>query len=160
MSRICVFGAGAIGGYMAAALDNAGADISLVARGPHLQAIKAGGLRCEIDGKISTHHLNASDRPQDLGTQDYVILAVKAHAIPAIIDDIRPLLGADTAIVSAVNGVPWWYFHQADTGTPLDNTPLQAVDPSGRIYHEIGAERAIGCVVYPACEIAEPGTPS
>ena len=157
MTRICIFGAGAIGGYMAAALDKAGADVSLVARGPHLQAIRQSGLRCEIDGKISTHHLNASDRPQELGAQDYVILAVKAHAIPAIIEDIKPLLGAETAIVPAVNGVPWWYFYQAGTNTPLDNTPLQAVDPSGRIYHEIGAERAIGCVVYPACEIAEPG---
>ena len=93
MTRICIFGAGAIGGYMAAALDKAGADVSLVARGPHLQAIRQSGLRCEIDGKISTHHLNASDRPQDLGAQNYVILAVKAHAIPAIIEDIKPLLG-------------------------------------------------------------------
>jgi len=157
MTRICIFGAGAIGGYMAAALDTAGAEVSLVARGPHLEAIKQSGLICEIDGTRTVHHLNASNRPSELGQQDYVILAVKAHAIPAIIDDIKPLLGVDTSVISAVNGVPWWYFYQAATNTKLDNTPLQAVDPSGRIYHEIGAERAIGCVVYPACEIAEPG---
>ena len=157
MTRICIYGAGAIGGYMAACLNRAGAEVSLVARGPHLAAIREKGLRLNKAGEQSVHQLAASDNPAELGPQDYIILALKAHGIPKIIDQMAPLLGPDTAVVSAVNGLPWWYFHQANTGTILDNQPLQSVDPGGRIYSEIGAHRAIGCVVYPACEIAEPG---
>ena len=157
MTRICIFGAGAIGGYLAAALDNAGAAVSLVARGPHLEAILKNGLTFEKDGVTSTHHLPASSDPADLGPQDVVFLAVKAHGIPAIIDSLKPLLHDDTIIVPAVNGLPWWYFHGAGTGTALDEQPLLAVDPDRRIWDEIGPQRAIGCVVYPACEIAAPG---
>ncbi len=157
MTRICIFGAGAIGGYVGAALHEAGAEVSLVARGPHLEAIRADGLGLEKDGKVTRYSLPASDRPPDLGPQDYVILAIKAHTIPIILDDLMPLLGPDTAVVSAVNGLPWWYFHKAQTGTALDEKPLQAVDPGGRVWNEIGPQRAIGCVVYPACEIAAPG---
>ena len=157
MTRICIFGAGAIGGYLAAALDNAGAAVSLVARGPHLEAILKKGLTFEKDGVTSTHHLPASSDPADLGPQDVVFLAVKAHGIPAIIDGLKPLLHDDTIIVPAVNGLPWWYFHGAGTGTALDEQPLLAVDPDRRIWDEIGPQRAIGCVVYPACEIAAPG---
>ena len=157
MTRICIFGAGAIGGYLAAAFDNAGAAVSLVARGPHLEAILKNGLTFEKDGVTSTHHLPASSDPADLGPQDVVFLAVKAHGIPAIIDGLKPLLHDDTIIVPAVNGLPWWYFHGAGTGTALDEQPLLAVDPDRRIWDEIGPQRAIGCVVYPACEIAAPG---
>ena len=157
MTRICIFGAGAIGGYLAAALDNAGAAVSLVARGPHLEAILKNGLTFEKDGVTSTHHLPASSDPADLGPQDVVFLAVKAHGIPAIIDGLKPLLHDDTIIIPAVNGLPWWYFHGAGTGTALDEQPLLAVDPDRRIWDEIGPQRAIGCVVYPACEIAAPG---
>ena len=157
MTRICIFGAGAIGGYLVAALDNAGAAVSLVARGPHLEAILKNGLTFEKDGVTSTHHLPASSDPADLGPQDVVFLAVKAHGIPAIIDGLKPLLHDDTIIVPAVNGLPWWYFHGAGTGTALDEQPLLAVDPDRRIWDEIGPQRAIGCVVYPACEIAAPG---
>ena len=157
MTRICIFGAGAIGGYLAAALDNAGAAVSLVARGPHLEAILKNGLTFEKDGVTSTRHLPASSDPADLGPQDVVFLAVKAHGIPAIIDGLKPLLHDDTIIVPAVNGLPWWYFHGAGTGTALDEQPLLAVDPDRRIWDEIGPQRAIGCVVYPACEIAAPG---
>jgi len=156
-TRICIFGAGAIGGYLAAALHEAGAEVSLVARGPHLEAIRAEGLGLEKDGTTTRYHLPASDRPADLGPQDYVVLAIKAHTIAMIIDDLMPLLGPDTAVVPAVNGLPWWYFHKAQTGTVLDEQPLQSVDPGGRVWAEIGPERAIGCVVYPACEIAAPG---
>ena len=157
MTRICIFGAGAIGGYLAAALDNAGAAVSLVARGPHLEAILKNGLTFEKDGVTSTHHLPASSDPADLEPQDVVFLAVKAHGIPAIIDGLKLLLHDDTIIVPAVNGLPWWYFHGAGTGTALDEQPLLAVDPDRRIWDEIGPQRAIGCVVYPACEIAAPG---
>ena len=157
MTRICIFGAGAIGGYVGAALHDSGAEVSLVARGPHLEAIRADGLGLEKDGKVTRYSLPASDRPADLGPQDYVILAIKAHTIPMILDDLMPLLGPDTAVVPAVNGLPWWYFHKTQTGTALDEKPLQAVDPGGRVWNEIGPQRAIGCVVYPACEIAAPG---
>ena len=157
MTRICIFGAGAIGGYVGAALHAAGAEVSLVARGPHLEAIRADGLGLETDGKVTRYSLPASDKPADLGPQHYVILALKAHTIPMILDDLMPLLGPDTAVVPAVNGLPWWYFHKAQTGTALDEKPLQAVDPGGRVWNEIGPQRAIGCVVYPACEIAAPG---
>ena len=157
MTRICIFGAGAIGGYVGAALHEAGAEVSLVARGPHLEAIRADGLGLEKGGKVTRYSLPASDRPADLGLQDYVILAIKAHTIPMILDDLMPLLGPDTGVVPAVNGLPWWYFHKAQTGTALDEKPLQAVDPGGRVWNEIGPQRAIGCVVYPACEIAAPG---
>ena len=157
MTRICIFGAGAIGGYVGAALHDSGAEVSLVDRGPHLEAIRADGLGLEKDGKVTRYSLPASDRPADLGPQDYVILAIKAHTIPMILDDLMPLLGPDTAVVPAVNGLPWWYFHKAQTGTALDEKPLQAVDPGGRVWNEIGPQRAIGCVVYPACEIAAPG---
>ena len=157
MTRICIFGAGAIGGYVGAALHDSGAEVSLVARGPHLEAIRADGLGLEKDGKVTRYSLPASDRPADLGPQDYVILAIKAHTIPMILDDLMPLLDPDTAVVPAVNGLPWWYFHKTQTGTALDEKPLQAVDPGGRVWNEIGPQRAIGCVVYPACEIAAPG---
>ena len=157
-SKICIFGAGAIGGYLAACLHDAGADVSLIARGPHLNAIKENGLRLEINGEIRSFKLNASDNPADFGRQDYVIIALKAHGISHITETIQPLLDPDTAVVSAVNGLPWWYFYKANTDTELDDKPLMSVDPEASIWNNIGPERAIGCVVYPACEISKPGT--
>lgn len=156
-SKICIFGAGAIGGYLAACLHDAGADVSLIARGPHLKAIKENGLKLEINGEMRSFNLNASDDPADFGQQDYVIIALKAHGIIHITESIQPLLGPETAVVSAVNGLPWWYFHKANTNTVLDDKPLISVDPEASIWTKIGPERAIGCVVYPACEISKPG---
>ena len=156
-SKICIFGAGAIGGYLAACLHDAGADVSLIARGPHLKAIKENGLKLEINGEMRSFNLNASDDPEDFGQQDYVIIALKAHGIIHITESIQPLLGPETAVVSAVNGLPWWYFHKANTNTVLDDKPLISVDPEASIWTKIGPERAIGCVVYPACEISNPG---
>ncbi|MEK9598677.1 MAG: 2-dehydropantoate 2-reductase, partial [Alphaproteobacteria bacterium] len=156
-SKICIFGAGAIGGYLAACLHDAGADVSLIARGPHLKAIKENGLKLEINGEMRSFNLNASDDPADFGQQDYVIIALKAHGIIHITESIQPLLGPETAVVSAVNGLPWWYFHKANTNTVLDDKPLISVDPEASIWTKIGPKRAIGCVVYPACEISKPG---
>ena len=156
-SKICIFGAGAIGGYLAACLHDAGADVSLIARGPHLKAIKENGLKLEINGEMRSFNLNASDDPEDFGQQDYVIIALKAHGIIHITESIQPLLGPETAVVSAVNGLPWWYFHKANTNTVLDDKPLISVDPEASIWTKIGPKRAIGCVVYPACEISNPG---
>jgi len=157
MTNICVYGAGGIGGFMAHALTKAGANVSVIARGPHLAAIQENGLTLIKDGARETVSVTATSNPADFGSQDYVIIGLKAHSVPPIIQDFAPLLHDDTAIVSAVNGVPWWYFHEAQTGTPLDETPVETVDPGGAQWNFFGPERAIGCVVYPACEVAEPG---
>jgi len=157
MTRICVFGAGAIGGYMAAALDRAGAEVSVVARGPHLAAMREHGLRLRLGGEESVHRIHATDDPAELGPQNYVVTALKAHSVPPIVDRFAPLLGPETAIVPAVNGIPWWYFHGTETGTELDGTWLETVDPGGAQWKTFGPERAIGCVVYPACDVPEPG---
>lgn len=156
--KICVYGAGAIGGYLAACLHDAGAEVSLIARGAHLAAIQNHGLKLKIRGETRHYNLKASNAPSDFGEQDYIIIALKAHGITHITEEINPLLGPNTAVVSAVNGLPWWYFFKANTNTDLDNKHLQSVDPDGKIWNSIGAKRAIGCVVYPACEISEPGT--
>jgi len=154
--KICVYGAGAIGAYLGVKLANAGADVSLVARGPHLAAMQANGVRLlEGEGAAETARLRCTDRPAELGVQDCVIIALKAHSVPGAVDSMRPLLGDDTAIVTACNGIPYWYFYRH--GGALENTPVETVDPGGRQWRELGPERAIGCVVYPATEIVAPG---
>jgi len=154
--RICIFGAGAIGGYLGARLAAAGdADVSLVARGPHLEAMRRDGLTLLTGDDRITVQVPASDDPADLGPQDVVIIALKAHSVPAVVDHMQPLLGPDTAVVTAQNGVPWWYFYGLDG--PLENSRIDAVDPGGLLWDGIGPERAIGCVVYPAAEIEAPG---
>ena len=153
--KVCVFGAGAIGGYMATALVEGGADVSIVARGPHLAAIKDNGLRISIGEEEKSYQVQASDNAADLGPQDYVIIALKAHSVPPIVDKLASLIGPDTAVVTAMNGVPWWFFYNL-TGE-YENKQLETVDPGGKQWSLLGPERAIGCVVYPACEIDEPG---
>ncbi len=155
--KVCVFGAGAIGGLLAHALHRGGAQVSLVARGPHLAAIRANGLTLEQGDRRETVAFAATDDAATLGPQDYVVVAMKAQSVPAAVPALRPLLGPQTAVVPAVNGLPWWYFHGAATGTPLDGQPVETVDPGGAQWHGIGPERVIGCVVYPACEIVAPG---
>jgi len=157
VTKICVYGAGAIGGFLAVALARGGAEISVIARGPHLEAIRKNGLTLVKNGVTETVRLKASSDPNDLGEQDYVIIALKAHSVPPIVQEFAPLLNDKTAIVSAVNGIPWWYFYQAKTGTALDDKWVEAVDPAGAQWKFFGPERAIGCVVYPACEIGAPG---
>jgi 2-dehydropantoate 2-reductase len=155
--KICVFGAGAIGGYMGAKLAQAGADVSLVARGPHLAAMKENGLRLieEETGTDTTVPVTASDDAADLGPQDYVIVTLKAHSVPPVVDKMQPLIGEGTTIVSGVNGVPWWYFHKI--GGPLEGTRLATVDPGDAQWNGFGPDRVLGCVVYPAAEVIEPG---
>ena len=153
--KICIFGAGAIGGYLGAKLAQADAEVSLVARGPHLEAMRTRGLTLIEDGNETTVEVAASDDPAALGPQDYVIITLKAHSVPAVVDRIAPLLGPETCVVSAVNGVPWWYFH--GLGGEHEGTRLQTVDPGGRQWDGFGPERALGCVVYPAAEVPEPG---
>jgi len=154
--RIAVFGAGAIGGYLAAKLALAGrVELSVVARGAHLEAIKADGLKLIEDGKETIAPVRAAARAEQLGVQDYVVLALKAHSLAPALDQIAPLLGPDTAVVTMQNGVPWWYFYKA--GGALEGTRLAAVDPGGAIWTRIGPERVIGSVVYPAVEVDAPG---
>ncbi|WP_420862206.1 2-dehydropantoate 2-reductase [Algirhabdus cladophorae] len=153
--KICIFGAGAIGGYMGAKLAQAGADVSLVARGPHLKAMRENGLRLIEESGETTVNVTASDNAADLGPQDYVIVTLKAHSVPAVVPHMQPLIGEDTTIVSGVNGVPWWYFHK--TGEDLEGTRLETVDPGGAQWDGFGPDRVLGCVVYPAAEVIEPG---
>jgi 2-dehydropantoate 2-reductase len=154
--KLCIFGAGAIGGYLGAKLIQAGdCEVSLIARGPHLKALKDKGLTLVSEGESVTLPVTASDDPAELGPQDYVIIALKAHSVPAVVDSMQPLLGPETAVVTAQNGVPWWYFHKLEGA--YEGTRVKAVDPEDKLWDGIGPERALGCVVYPAAEIDEPG---
>jgi 2-dehydropantoate 2-reductase len=153
--KVCIYGAGAIGGYIGVQLKRAGVDVSLVARGAHLEAMKKNGLKLLIDGEERVEHIPCSDNPAELGPQDYVIVALKAHSVPGVVDAMQPLLGNDTAVVTAVNGVPYWYYYKH--GDHLENKTLESVDPGGKQWAGLRPERAIGCIVYPATEVVEPG---
>ena len=153
--RVCIFGAGAVGGYLAVLLARAGADVSVVARGAQLRAIRARGLTLLAGNDEIRADLTATDKPASLGKQDVVVLTLKAHSIPAAVPGIRSLLDHHTAVVSAVNGIPWWYFHGLDSA--FGERHVESVDPGGTIWRAIGPERAIGCVVYPSVEVVAPG---
>ncbi len=153
--KIAVFGAGAIGGFMGAKLALAGQDVSLIARGPHLAAMRERGLELRSEGKTQIVRPRTTDDPREIGPQDYVILSVKAHALPGIADAVQPLLGPKTTLVPAVNGVPWWYFHEH--GGPYEGTRLQTVDPGGVLWEKLPPSRVVGCIVYPATEVVAPG---
>jgi 2-dehydropantoate 2-reductase len=156
MTRICVFGAGAIGGYVGARLALKGeADVSLIARGAHLAAMKTNGLTLRQGGETHVVHPQVTDQPSELGPQDFIILTLKAHGLAGVIDQLTPLMGPDTAILFAQNGIPWWYFHGVEG--PLAGTRLESVDPGGEIWNRIGPDRALGCVVWQAAEIEVPG---
>ena len=154
--KICVVGAGAIGGYMAVRLSEAGHDVSVVARGPHLAAIQANGLRLiEADQTLVADRLVATARIRDLDMQDLVLLSLKAHQVEAVVTDLPALFGADTVMVTLQNGIPWWYFQKLD-GEFLNRT-VRAVDPDGVLFNSINPDQIIGCIAYPAATIAEPG---
>jgi len=153
--KVCIYGAGAIGGYLGARLSLGGVDVSLIARGPHLRAIQKNGLTLREDGKATNIRLPCSENPEDFSVQDYVIVTVKAHSGPVIAPKMGPLLGPNTAVVPAVNGVPWWYFYKLDG--PFEGRRIEILDPGGAQWNHIGPNRVIGCVVYPAAEIVEPG---
>jgi 2-dehydropantoate 2-reductase len=153
--KVCIYGAGAIGGYLGVQLARAGADVSLVARGAHLAAMKANGLRLLIGDEERVVHPRCTDNPADLGPQDFIIICLKAHSITGVIDAMKPLIGSHTRIITAVNGIPYWYFYKH--GGAYENSMLESIDPGGRQWRELGPERAIGCIVYPATEIEAPG---
>ena len=153
--KFCVYGAGAIGGYLAVGLAAAGHDVCVIARGAHLEAIQKHGLKLRAHGSEQTIRLPASDDPHAFGTQDFVLCALKAHQAYTAAASFAPLLGPHTAVVTAMNGIPWWYFFRS--GGRFENSHPDSVDRGGHQWNAIGPERAIGCVVDPACEVVEPG---
>ena len=157
--RIGIVGAGAVGAYLGARLALGGQDVTLIARGPHLEAMQRDGvtLLSTVEGheRREVAHPRAVATPEEAGPQDAVFLTLKAHQVPAMALRLRPMLNAETAVITAQNGVPWWYFHGVEGA--LGGTRLESVDPKGIAWDSIGPERVIGCVVYPATEVEAPG---
>lgn len=153
--KICIYGAGAIGAYLGVMLKKSGAEVSLIARGPHLAAMKQNGVKLLIEGDEHVEHINATDDPKELGPQDYVIITLKAHQAWDVAESMVPLFGPETAVVTAQNGIPWWYFYGFEG--QYKNLRLESVDPDDRQWQIVGPERVIGCTVYPATEIVAPG---
>jgi len=154
--RICVVGAGAIGGLMAVKLSLAGNDVTVIDQGSHLAAIQKDGLKLIWeDGSELVAKLKAVGSAAEAGPQDLVILAVKAHFLDQVARDVEKLLDNDTMIMTVQNGMPWWYFHNYKG--PLNGTRLKSLDPSGVLDRFIPGNRIVGCVVYPAAAVTEPG---
>ncbi len=153
--KICIFGAGAIGAYLGAELAQVGVDVSLVARGPHLEAMRQNGVRVLKGDQETVTRVTCTNDPNELGKQDYVIVGLKSHQMSAAAEQMLPLLRDDTGVVTAVNGIPYWYFYKH--GGELEGRTIETVDPGGVQWKLLRPERAIGCVVYPATEVVEPG---
>ncbi len=153
--KVAIFGAGAIGGMMGVKLAQAGADVTFIARGPHLAAMQANGVTMHSGGESITVHPRCVASAAEAGVQDYVIVTLKAHSLPGAADDIATMMGPDSALVTGVNGVPYWYFHGLDG--PFADRHVESVDPGGRLLQVLPAAQAIGCVVYPAAEVTAPG---
>lgn len=154
--RLCIFGAGAIGGLMAARLAAKGdVEVTVIARGPHLAAMQADGLKLLSEGSETVVRPRCVASAAEAGVQDYVVVTLKAHSLPGAAQQMQPLLGPETAVVSAVNGVPWWYFH--GLGGAHGGRIVESVDPGGVVSRLLPPSRAIGCIVYPAAEVTAPG---
>ena len=153
--KICVFGAGSIGGVIGGVLANTGHDVSLIARGAHLEALRANGCRVETGGEIFTVHPAVSDDPADFGPQDVVVVAVKAPAMPAVAAGIATLLDQKTVVVPAMNGIPWWFFDGFPQTGP--DILIRKLDPDGALAAAIPIERVMGCVVHMGSMMLEPG---
>lgn len=155
--KICIFGAGAIGGVMAAWLEKAGHEVSMVARGANLEAIRAKGLRIRTNatGEILTTHPRADSDPAELGVQDYVVVTVKGQSLPEVARTIGPLVGPETSVVTAMNGVPWWFFDKLAYGG--GKLRLESLDPGGKLSQAMPTSRIVGCVIHCAASVPEPG---
>jgi 2-dehydropantoate 2-reductase len=153
--KVAVLGAGAIGAYVGASLSRAGADVHLVARGPHLAALREHGVRVLSPRGDFEAHPNATDDPSEIGPVDHVFLGFKANAYAAAGPMIAPLLHENTSIIAAQNGIPWWYFHRLPGA--YEGYRIESVDPGGAVTAALPLERAVGCVVYAATEIESPG---
>jgi 2-dehydropantoate 2-reductase len=155
-SKICVFGCGAVGSFLAASCARSGLPVCAIARGPQLEAIRRSGLRILLEGGDFTVKLAATDRPGDLGPQDLILVAVKAPTLSHAASMMKPLLHPKTVVVCFVNGIPWWYFHAH--GGPDDGRRLSPLDPGGVIWDTLRPERTLGGVIYCPCTVIEPGT--
>lgn len=153
--KISIYGAGAVGGVLGAVLAKQGHEVGLIARGDHLAALKANGCTLESDDDRFTVHPACSDNPADFGPQDFVIVTVKAPAMPSVADGVAPLLGPDTAVVTAMNGVPWWFFDGFPEKGPTVTVP--ALDPGGAVADAVSTDRVIGGVVHMGAMVLEPG---
>jgi 2-dehydropantoate 2-reductase len=153
--KVCIYGAGAIGGWIGMGLARAGCSVSVVARGATLQALQLHGLRLDQGGQISSQAVASSAVPAELGVQDVVVLAVKAPSLPEVARHIAPLLGPDTLVLTAMNGVPWWFLQ--GFGGALAGQRLSSVDPRGEIAQAIPSRHIVGCVVHASCSLDEPG---
>ncbi|MGE0254402.1 MAG: 2-dehydropantoate 2-reductase [Alphaproteobacteria bacterium] len=153
--KICIVGAGAIGGFLGVRLAAAGHDVSMIARGAHLAAIRAHGARLVMGGTTTVVRVAASDDPADLGPQDHVVLTLKAPALPGLVPRLGPLLGAGTSVITAMNGIPWWFCN--GIGGALEGARLDSVDPGGRLAATVAPDRVIGCVVHAGASVSEPG---
>ncbi len=154
-NKVCIYGAGAIGGWMGVKLSKIGCDISVVARGATLEALQQQGLQLEEAGALHSAAVHASNNPAALGIQDLVIIAVKAPALRDVALQIAPLIGPNTVVLTAMNGVPWWFFQ--GFGQALEGTQLNAIDPTGEIKQAIPAMHVVGCVVHASCSATAPG---
>ncbi len=155
MTTACIYGLGAIGGYMAARLALSGVRVTAVARGAQLAAVRARGLALIDQGRRENVQVRAVGSAQEAGAQEIVFLTVKSSDLPAVAAEFRPLMAADTLVITVGNGFPWWYFYRAAPGNV--NPTLTSVDPRGSLWRLIGPEHALGCVAYPAARIVEPG---
>jgi 2-dehydropantoate 2-reductase len=153
--KICIVGAGAIGGFLGVRLADSGHDVSLLARGAHLAALRENGAKLVDENGETTVRVAASDDPADFGPQDYVVITLKTPSLPAVVPNLEPLLGNDTAVVSAMNGIPWWFCQHLEG--PLKGHHLKSIDPDGALAAALPAERIIGCVVHAGASVSEPG---
>jgi 2-dehydropantoate 2-reductase len=155
--KVCIVGAGSIGGTLGAKLAATGHTVSLLARGAHLETLRAHGLTLvdHVDRFSGTYALAAAEDPESFGPQDLVVIALKAHAIGAMLPRLRPLIAPHTVVVPAINGLPWWYFYKH--GGPLEGTALQTLDPGGAMQRALDSAHVLGCVVHMAAEVRAPG---
>jgi 2-dehydropantoate 2-reductase len=156
--KLCVVGAGAIGGWTAAWMARAGHEVRLIARGAQLEALRRDGLTLVSRGGRSTHALPASDDPAAFGVQDAVFVCLKTYSIGAMLPRLAPLVGPETVVVPAINGLPWWYFYRE--GGARDGTPIDCLDPQGRMLAALAPRHIVGCVVHGAAEATSPGVVS
>ena len=155
MPSICVFGAGAIGGYLAAKLELADTPVTIVARGPHLEAMQRDGLVLQSGGERAVTRPNAVPHGDAVGPQDYLLITLKAHSLEPALPQLAPLVGPGTTIVSAVNGVPWWYTYGLPA--PYGERRVRSVDPAGALWSALPPAQCLGCIVYPAATVPSPG---
>jgi 2-dehydropantoate 2-reductase len=153
--KVCIYGAGAIGGWIGHGLARAGCSVSVVARGATLEALQRHGLRLHQAGQLTSKAVASSANPTDFGVQDLVVLSVKAPSLPDVARHIAPLIGPDTMVLTAMNGVLWWFLQ--GFGGALAGTRLTSVDPDGALASAIPAPHLIGCVVHASCSVDEPG---